>query len=343
MIKKKRNNGHLLQRKLRDILSRDIYMGRYPDGAFLPTERDMAKKYGVSRVTVRGTLAKMEKEGLITRRQGDGTRIHLRKSGYNGDMDIIAVIAPAENPFFASFISNFDEAAEANDAMVVFKAVGRHTMEDILFRFYQREIRNVVVWPYDEQICDDAFIRLRGLGMNIVLFDRVTKSGIADCVSVDNADAIVTLYRHLHAKCGGDVAYIGWENNVITSNRERERAFVEITDHGLVYHLPWKRESDTDADVSKIMKRMPRSIKGVLCGNGVIGIGVKKYCISSGNRLAVACVDNLPGADTLLLTTYAQPMKKLANEAYARLLMQGKQAKRWKAETYCMKGTLIRR
>ena len=343
MIKEKRKSGNHLYRKLRDIISKDIYLGKYPDGSFLPAERDIAKKYGVSRVTVRGTLSKMEGEGLISRRQGDGTRVQLRKSGFQGDMDLIAVIAPTENPFFASFINHLDAAAEANDAMVVFKAIGQNTMEDILFRFYQRDIRNAVVWPYDEPLCKDAFIRLRGLGMNIVLFDRVTDSGIADCISVDNVDAVLALYKYLSAKCAGDVAYIGWENKIITSNMERESAFTRAAGNEHVYRLPWKRERDTDADISAVMKIIPRSVKGVLCGNGVIGIGVKQYCISAKRDIAVACIDNLPGADTLSLNTYAQPMRELAAEVYERLLLQGKKADNWKAETIYIKGTLIRR
>ncbi|OGV67750.1 MAG: hypothetical protein A2283_12375 [Lentisphaerae bacterium RIFOXYA12_FULL_48_11] len=339
----KPKTGNHLHRKLRDILCKDIYTGKYPDGAFLPAEREMAKKYGVSRVTVRGTLARMEQEGLISRRQGDGTRIHLRTSGFQSDMDIIVVLAPAENPFFSSFINHFDAAAEANDTMVVFKAIGKNTMEDILFKFYQRGIRNAVVWPYDAPFCNDAFRRLRGLGMNIVLFDRVTDSGVVDCVSVDNEDAVIMLYKYLHKTCSSEVAYLGWENHVITSNMARESAFAGMGDKNLIYRLPWKREDDVDPDISAVMEKMPHGIKGIICGNGIIGIGVKKYCLSRRKNLTVACIDNLPGADTLSLTTYAQPMAKLASEVYTRLLLQGKQGENWNAKTIYIKGALIRR
>ncbi len=343
MMENPSRNGLLLHRKLRDIISRDIYTGKYRDGSFLPPERVLAERYGVSRVTVRGTLARMEEDGLISRQQGNGTRVKLRTSGFRTAMDTIAVVAPGENPFFASFISNFDTAAEAKDAMVVFKSIGQSSMEDILFRFYQRDIRNAVVWPYDECLCDDALKRLRGIGMNIVLFDRVINTGFADCVSVDNVDAVTKLYEYLCVKSRGEVAYIGWDNNVITSNTERESAYRKLAGEDGVYRLPWRREREPEEDVAELMTRIPKGIKGVLCGNGMIGICVKKYCMKRRRNMDVACIDNLPGAEALSLTVYEQPMKKLACEVYARLLLQAGRGDDWRAETTYVKGRLRRR
>jgi len=336
-----RSNDILLHQKLRSILSRKIYEGEYENGALLPTERELAQRHGVSRVTVRGTLARMHEEGLIIRRQGHGTRVKLRKSGFPGVMDIIAVIAPAGNPFFASFISRFEAAAEDNGAIVVFKAAGRQPIEDLLFRFYERGIRNIVVWPYDEVINIESFVRLRGLGMNIVVFDRVVHSDMADCVSVDNTDGITVLYRHLMAKCGGKIVYIGWENDVLTSNTDREKAFAAVGNEDSIYRLPWRKEQDVEKDVSSILKRLPRDTRGILCGNGVIGIAVRKNCLERKRNISVACVDDLPGATSLELTAYSQPMEELASVVHQRLVLQSSDAGSWKAKTLYVKGKLF--
>lgn len=336
-----KDQAMLLHQKLRSILARKIFDGQYEEGALLPTERELAETYKVSRVTVRGTLARMEAEGVILRRQGHGTRVRLRNSGFPGTMGIIAVIAPGGNPFFSSFISRFEAAAEENDAMVVFKATGRQPMEDILFRFYERNIRNIVVWPYDEAIRIDAFVRLRGLGMNMVFFDRVVHSGMADGVSVDNEEAIRALYRHLRAKGGRKIVYIGWENDVLTSNTDREKAFQAIGGEDFIYRLPWKKEQGVEADLDAVLKRIPRDTRGILCGNGVIGIAARKQCVRRGRDIFVACVDDLPGAASLALTAYAQPMEALASAAYQRLVLQNTEAGSWKAKTLYLKGKLI--
>lgn len=47
-----------------------ILSGRYAQGARLPTEREMAKQFGVSRVTIRDALRALEASGLIEIRVG---------------------------------------------------------------------------------------------------------------------------------------------------------------------------------------------------------------------------------------------------------------------------------
>jgi len=336
-----KNKEMPLHQQLGSSLARKIYEGAYGDGALLPTERELAQTYQVSRVTVRGTLARMEEEGLIVRRQGHGTRVRLREKSFPGVMDTIAVIAPGENPFFASFISRFEAAAEEDGAIVVFKAAGRQPMEDILFRFYERKIRNIVVWPYDEAINISAFVRLRGLGMNLVVFDRVVRSGMADCVSVDNADAIQSLYGHLQSHCGGKTVYIGWENDILTSNTDRERAFAALGGEDPIYRLPWRKEQAVDGDMAAVCRGLPRDTKGILCGNGVLGIAARKYCLQRQKEIRVACVDDLPGASELSLTAYAQPMEELATVAHRQLALQNTEAAKWKAKTLYVKGKLI--
>jgi len=59
--------------KLQTILRNKILSGELVSGDRLPTEKDLAKEYKVSRATVRQALASLEKDGLIIRRRGKGT------------------------------------------------------------------------------------------------------------------------------------------------------------------------------------------------------------------------------------------------------------------------------
>ena len=52
-----------------------ILTGKYPPGAKLPPERELAKRLGVNRASLREALKKLEHLGLVRIRQGDGTRV----------------------------------------------------------------------------------------------------------------------------------------------------------------------------------------------------------------------------------------------------------------------------
>lgn len=59
--------------RLEQDLLRKIREGELPAGASIPSEAELAKQYGISRVTVRHALARLRYEGLIESLRGRGT------------------------------------------------------------------------------------------------------------------------------------------------------------------------------------------------------------------------------------------------------------------------------
>ncbi len=64
--------GPSLTAKTANVL-RGYLRRQFSDGGKLPGEHELAERLGVNRGTLRGALRLLEQEGLITRRQGDGT------------------------------------------------------------------------------------------------------------------------------------------------------------------------------------------------------------------------------------------------------------------------------
>jgi GntR family transcriptional regulator len=64
--------------QVNEILRQRIHDATYQPGERLPSESELAEEFGVSRATVRTVLAKLSVEGLILRRQGDGTYVNER-------------------------------------------------------------------------------------------------------------------------------------------------------------------------------------------------------------------------------------------------------------------------
>jgi len=64
-----------LYRHIAEQVAGLIARGEFPPGSRLPTERELAQRFGVPRSTVRKTLAQLEADGAITRHVGRGTFI----------------------------------------------------------------------------------------------------------------------------------------------------------------------------------------------------------------------------------------------------------------------------
>lgn len=69
--------------QVNEILRERIHDATYKPGERLPSESELAEQFGVSRATVRTVLAKLSVEGLILRRQGDGTYVNERIQDVN--------------------------------------------------------------------------------------------------------------------------------------------------------------------------------------------------------------------------------------------------------------------
>lgn len=70
--------------QLADDLKSEIYLGKYSETDRLMTENELAKRYRVSRQTVRQALSVLEREGFIEKKQGSGSYIteYARMSRY---------------------------------------------------------------------------------------------------------------------------------------------------------------------------------------------------------------------------------------------------------------------
>jgi GntR family transcriptional regulator len=67
--------GGLRSARLANTLKDEIAEGRHLIGSVLPTEVELCARFGVSRYTVREALRRLSELGLISSRQGSGTRV----------------------------------------------------------------------------------------------------------------------------------------------------------------------------------------------------------------------------------------------------------------------------
>lgn len=64
---------------IHDSLKRQIQLGDYKKGDFLPSENDLCKTFSITRTTARKALDELLKEGFIERLHGKGSRVKERR------------------------------------------------------------------------------------------------------------------------------------------------------------------------------------------------------------------------------------------------------------------------
>lgn len=68
--------GVTLWRRIESALSEEIVNGAYPPGARLPTEMQLAARFGANRHTIRRAVRELKERGLVRVEQGRGTFVH---------------------------------------------------------------------------------------------------------------------------------------------------------------------------------------------------------------------------------------------------------------------------
>ncbi len=68
-----------LYHQLKTVILREIEAGRWQPDAQLPTENELARRFGVSKITVRQALRELAGDGFIRREQGRGTFVERRR------------------------------------------------------------------------------------------------------------------------------------------------------------------------------------------------------------------------------------------------------------------------
>jgi len=140
------------------------------------------------------------------------------------------------------------------------------------------------------------------------------------------------------------IGYVGWDKDSIQSAKERETVF--LSQHPapvFVHRIPWRERSrlaQVAGQFAEAMKSSESRPQGIICGDGEIGVAIKKALNSCGlENIAVASPDEYPESLALSISVYRQDFERMAEKTYQCLSQQNRPD--WRASTYRIKGELV--
>ncbi|MEA3336816.1 MAG: GntR family transcriptional regulator [Chloroflexota bacterium] len=118
--------------QVNSILSERIMSEQYASGSRLPSESELASELGVSRATVRSALGRLAGDGLVIRKQGDGTYVNAHiddiPTRLGGFWDFLRLIS---NSGYQASIQVLDQSvrpASAREAEALRLAAGEEVL-----------------------------------------------------------------------------------------------------------------------------------------------------------------------------------------------------------------------
>ena len=143
--------------RLRNLISEQIASGSYHEGDFLPSEPELAKRFEISRGTVRQAISELESDGLVERIPGKGTLVIKapgQRQGPTSDvrtaLSVFAVVLPElRTGHYPALVQNFEEAASELHHQTIFCATGNDVRRqgDIILQLIDKNVAGVALSP----------------------------------------------------------------------------------------------------------------------------------------------------------------------------------------------------
>jgi len=241
-----------------------IRQGEIRPGETLPSERQLAVDYGVSRITIVKSLDLLVQDGLIERRHGRGNFVLGQPEEGDCGLDCrvaFCVPEPSESYIFA-IVRGATRVAMRHgiDLQVVETGDGEDEVEKVrLLR--DRGIDGLILFSRSAYLNQDLYRDLLQLGYPFVMVDRYCPEVHPDVVVFDDEGAGYELTKALIRQGHRRIAMLAGTETFATSVKDRMLGYRRaLEEFGLPYDERWVG-TDLD-DVLGVSLEDPDELKG---------------------------------------------------------------------------------
>ncbi len=327
-------------RQIYDTLRRDVDAGRWKPGDRLPSEAELVRTFGASRITIGRAVRDLQRDGLVERRAGSGT--YVRASRPEGGLSFGLLIPDlGETEIFEPICQGMMASPAARQHALVWGSPtgaggSKEELAWALCRQYlDRRVAGVFFAPLELTPGKDAVNRriaqaFDDAGIPVVLLDRTVlpypARGHHDLVGIDNRRAGYLVTEHLLRLGARRIAFVAVRDSAATVDA-REAGYREAlyaSEVSLDRALQHRLDPARPQEVRALMKRSRP--EAMVCANDwtaarlmhtLLGLG---YGVPDDVRLAG--IDDLGYASLLPvpLTTLRQPTRAIGAAALSAML-----------------------
>ncbi len=226
-----------------------ILDGSLPAGSRLPTELELAERFGVSRGTVRQAMMALVNEGLVERVQGRGTFVRARTPTSSSevrsrgtDKRIGLLLSYPSSELDLDILAGVEHAAKARGYQVSFAYTEESAKEQTrdIKRLLTDHVLGLIIYPLSNISYDESIWRLQADHIPFVLIDRYFPTLDTDYVVSDNISGGFRATEHLiilgHTRIG--FVYSQYGTLSTTSVRDRYEGYRKaLHEYGLSYDV----------------------------------------------------------------------------------------------------------
>jgi DNA-binding LacI/PurR family transcriptional regulator len=325
--------------QIMESLRQGIEAGRYRNGARLPSEAELMRRFGVSRMTVVKAMQHLQQEGLLVRRAGSGS--YASEADPN-QKPIFGLIIPdlGRTEIFEPICQGMSASPNASGHSLSWgHSAGGESKEDeaenLCEQYIEQRVSGVFFAPVEfgprrEQINRRVLKALRNARIPVVLLDRCVldypSRSDYDIVGLDNRRAGYVMTDHLIRQGAKRVGFFALEGSAETVDDRIVGYREALYASGMTVDREMVLRGDP-ADAEMLSSRIAgKNMDALLCANDLTAAHVMRTLLGLGMRIPddirIAGIDDVRYAELLPvpLTTLHQPCRDIGATAIATML-----------------------
>ena len=234
-------SSEIMYKTIYNELLDDIKSGRYGIGSRLPSEKELAEAYNVSRITSKKALEMLSDRGYVVRKPGKGTFVMNKDAEDNTDdesgtekpevsrsMTCFGVIMDSlSGNFGGEILLGLEYECRRRGILMMFRLTNGSLEEEnrAVADMIKAGVSGLIVMPVQKQTFNPELIRLHMNGFPIILLDREIRGMDIPVITTDNYKASCELTQCLIDKGHTRIGFISNSNFFTSTVEERFSGF----------------------------------------------------------------------------------------------------------------------